>query len=368
MIVKPRDCIRIVPLLMLVAILASSCSNTSNTSQSSTGGWPSGRGTWTPQESLPSAFGNAEAVSCVSSSSCTVAGGDAQAQVVEWDGGTWGNVRDFSGTTGGGFFGISCSSLSSCTAVGAGPFGPSAPLIAAPMVAIESGGTWSSAVFPSGASPSGFGGGFTSVSCISEAECFAVGDQPSGAVLSQSNQGSWAALSVAPGNVVSLNSVSCAEDGTCQAVGEGPSSQGALISRTNGVWSGGSSNQVPLASISCSAPGYCVAVGGDASGAVAQYEVSGLWSSQVAIPETHGIRLQVVSCFAANALDCVAIGSKGSATEAMSLSWRSSESWSLPVQIGDFGALGVRGVSCSGAWHCMVVGFSGNQNLFEVLH
>jgi hypothetical protein len=211
------------------------------------------------------------AVSCASAGNCSAVGSydenannNVDALLLTETGGTWSSgieaalpadAATFNGLAGLGS--ISCPSAGNCTAVGGYLFmsGPDSWASQALMVT-ETAGTWATGVaptLPAGArTPNPFAG-LNSVSCASAGNCTAVGGYSDGSTGNQGlllteTAGSWATgveavLPADAGSVnplESLSSVSCAAAGNCSAVGSyfdnQPSTQGLLLSETDGTW------------------------------------------------------------------------------------------------------------------------------------
>jgi len=172
---------------------------------------------------------NLEAVSCTASTACTAVGsyvdhaGTTEALVEIWNGTSWTvqSTPALRGAIAATLDGVSCTSLSSCTAVGSyTEAGRSVSLIEA-----WNGETWTAQTtpLPSGASASNLGG----VSCTSSTACTAAGSYTDRAGASQAlleiwNGSSWSIGSTPLFASASLDGVSCWVGSTmpsCTAVG-----------------------------------------------------------------------------------------------------------------------------------------------------
>jgi len=241
-------------------------------------GIPSGSGasapTWgiVPSPNTGSSQNNMiNAVSCTSASACTAVGGglDYQALIEQWNGRTWSIVPspDESGSQYVVLNGVSCTSASVCMAVGFyGTTGPDQTLIEQ-----WDGSTWS--IVPSPDTSSSQLNHLSGVSCTSDSSCVAVGYGNSQTLIEQWDGSTWSIVpspdtSSSEGNF--LYGVSCTSASDCMAVGfygSDPTYQ-ALIEQWNGsTWSivpspdeSGSQEDV-LNGVSCTSASACTAVG-----------------------------------------------------------------------------------------------------------
>jgi len=159
-------------------------------------------------------------VSCTSATSCVAVGMDSTAALTDvYAGGSWSTQR-VPGVTGGQANGVSCTSPTACTAVG---FFPTATGMS--MAASWNGSSWATQTTPV---PSSVGlVALNSVSCTSPAACTAVGSAPGGAggeppVAEVWNGTSWSiqTIPLPPGATpVQLNGVSCISATACILVG-----------------------------------------------------------------------------------------------------------------------------------------------------
>jgi hypothetical protein len=219
-----------------------------------------------------STFATLTGVSCTSVSACTAVGfyidsAGTHTLVERWDGSSW-QIQP-SGSTTGEFNSVSCSSATFCLAVGSHG--------AAELVGVWNGGTW---LFPLG---SNFNGATSAtlngISCTSDGSCIMVGftSGPNGStgffplslkwIRGQFFLLSPASLSATDND---LTSVSCTSSSNCLAVGffqDFRGQQDTLAEQWNGsTWSyeatPNPAGTVPdLRGVSCSSPGLCTAVG-----------------------------------------------------------------------------------------------------------
>ncbi len=211
--------------------------NTGGVTQSLVESWNGA--TWsivpTPDEGAHSNF--LDNLSCDSTTWCVAAGyfynGNAVTQtlVESWNGATWSTVPTPNrGTGSNALLGVSCTSTSSCTAVGYDV--PTSPVIPGGIHAVNlieswNGTSWSIVPSPNEGTESN---NLFDISCVSPASCVAVGSQYEGkkpkvshTLIESWNGTSW---SVVPspnyGSTRAINlllGVSCAPSGSCAAVG-----------------------------------------------------------------------------------------------------------------------------------------------------
>jgi hypothetical protein len=218
-------------------------------------------------------------VSCSSSTSCTAVGyytnssGMDVALAEVWDGHTW-TIQTIPNPTGVSWQAVSCSSANSCTAVG---YYTSSGASYFAVVGVQSGTTWSLHFPPT--PPSALDSSLTSVSCSSASACTAVGYYVNGsgkATLADVGSGNtWSIqptpnLSAVAGNV--LEGDSCSSASACTAVGNYTNNSGmdgALAQVQSGsTWSiqptpnPSGAEFSDLTGVSCAAATVCTAVGG----------------------------------------------------------------------------------------------------------
>jgi hypothetical protein len=320
---------------------------------------------------------NLDGVSCTSASACIAVGqsfnGTTDEMLAEhWNGTTWAitPTPSPSGTLGSGLRGVSCTSASACTAVG---FYSNATT-SLPLAERWNGTTWAIQKMrnPSG----GLINYVYGVSCTSVSACTAVGSTNVG---STDNVGTYtlaehwngkvwaiqkaAKLSVGEGY---LDGVSCTSASACTAVGTyTKDGEETLAEQWNGkVWAiqptlGPPDNSV-LQAVSCTSASACTAVGsyhGEKSGAsegLVQRWNGTKWASQ---PFRHAKNATVtgVSCTSASA--CIAVGGiLGAGGGLLAESWNGT-TWTIqttPNPAGEGG--GVDSVSCTSASACTDVG------------
>jgi hypothetical protein len=228
--------------------------------------------------------GGLRGVSCAAAARCVSVGyydegpGQQFALAEAWNGAAWAPARPPApGTPYTALYGVSCTSAARCVAVGQYQMPDQ---VSGPLAEIWNGKRWTQASPP--ASGPGFAiSGLNGVSCTSRTSCVAVGT-PLGTrsvpVIERWNGKSWSAAQGAavPGDVEAvLTGVSCRSARSCVAVGFGTRSA-APVSISE-IWSGqswryaavplpgGGTSGSLLEGVSCAAGRRCVAVGDTAS-------------------------------------------------------------------------------------------------------
>ena len=345
----------------------------------------------------PGGPGGLQAVSCVDPANCVAVGASAAGPLAEqWDGAAWSivptpNPKIAPGETMFGvetnLDGVSCTSTTSCVAVG---FTPSDPLVEQ-----WDGTRWSIRSSPDTKGPHGDNViELRSVSCSSAASCNAVGNSieislsndladraPTASVAEHWNGTSWSAVAgpkgvpasrQGPAQLGQLSAVSCPTASSCAAVGNS-----ALAEHYDGrSWSiapvAATSSFSELVSISCRSATNCFAVGdagftGGIEGLIEHWD--GATWSVVPSPQPAGTdlfaQLYGVSC--ASPTSCIAVGGYSRSTTfsnstggALIERWNGAR-WSMvasPVPAHSTGVI-FKGVSCPSASSCNAVGTYG---------
>ena len=326
-------------------------------------------------------------VSCTSAKNCIAVGGSEDGSnpvttlVENRKGTTWSiesspNVSSGEGSI---LYAVSCTSTSACTAVGAYDDSSGAELTLAEVL---SGTTWSieTTSNPAGEQVDDLHG----VSCTSTTTCTAVGAyvDSSGAELALAEAwtgGSWSLDTVPnPSGAVqtSFAAVACTSASRCTAVGAslGSSGKGVTLSE---MWKGTSWSvqttpnpsgalATGFAGVSCTSATACGAVGVDIVNGTVEVTLGEAWNgttwSVQATPNPKGEQINGllgVSCTSADA--CIAVG--GAGVNALSEVWNGT-SWSIkptPEPSGSEGG-GLSGVSCTSASACTAVGYYVNSS------
>jgi hypothetical protein len=327
-----------------------------------------------------------DGVSCVSTTDCVAVGSynldeahPRQTLIESWDGINWTIVPSPNPGTASLLYGVSCTSTTSCVAVGS--YGNAWP---PDQTLIESwnGSTWM--VVPS-PTPGGSYSSLDSVSCTSTTNCVAVGSYRIGSGLTDRtlieswDGATWAiASSPSPGSTYnSLQGVSCTGATACMAVGGSRSGDSSPDRTLVESWNGSTWAVVPgpspplwndsLTAVSCTTPAICVAVGDQSDGGTVTRTLAETWDGTnwrvvpSPNPGTVGI-LYGVSCSATT--NCVAVGryySDGSTDHTLAETWNGA-AWSVTPSPDPAGSVTifVLGVSCTSATWCVAVGFSAN--------
>lgn len=258
-------------------------------------------------------------VSCASNTICTAVGGEVGTPFAEhWGGGRW-SLRTFSVPTGSlriSISGISCTSRSACTAVGdeALPF-TGGELESEPLAERWDGSHWLTQVVPLPGEAS-FIVGLSAVSCTSATSCTAVGhynpNWDSGRILPfaehwDGRRWSVQTMPVRVRTEPEFAGISCTSNTMCIAVGR--DEHGALAERWDGRrWS---IQTMALAfepaTVSCASRTACTAVGGTTSSQQSVGRWDGRrWSFQTVPNQLRGGFLLGVSC--PSTTSCTAVG------------------------------------------------------------
>lgn len=354
---------------------------------------------WTLQ-SIPSPFGQSvlQGVSCASPTACIAvggvvhtSGGAEQALAEYWDGTDWTLQQPPTpaGATYSFLTGVSCTSASSCTAVG---IYANSATNSMTLAEHWDGTTWTiqPTPNPTGATASVL----EAVSCISATSCTAVGQLNTGTFTTPAEHwdGTTWTIQPTPSPVGSPQpttlGVSCTSAMTCNAVWSYTNSAGVQLPVAEG-WDGTAwtieSVPVPstaqsssLIGLSCTSATACIAVGGYSvkSGGgpgslrpLAERWNGTSWTIQ-APPNPSGASFSGVSCASATA--CTAAGAQSnSAGDALSLAeqWNGN-TWTVqttPNQSGGTFFNNLLGISCPSVVACTAVGDYGDNTGTESL-
>ena len=310
-------------------------------------------------------------VSCAGADFCMAAASFGGGVIVQgslaeqWNGSAW-SIQDtpnpgFKGSQGhtaDSFGDVSCTSPTSCIAVGSASGAGSSTTLA------ESwdGSTWSIQTTPT---PDG-GGGLNGVSCVAATSfCMAVGSTPRyGSPIAESWNGTtWNVLNVPDPDsmgIAYLAKVSCVSESWCIAVGG--SSAGTLAELWDGTsWSiqttlNNSSNE--FTDISCSSVSWCMAP--ILAGSTEGWNGTSWALESVATPPG-GTDAALDGIFCAGQTSCTGVGGymDGSGVgESLVETW-TGDAWSVvttPNPKSKSGGGGLSGVSCAGQSDCVAVG------------
>jgi len=318
-------------------------------------------------------------ISCSSATACTAVGSyydDTSLGYFTfaeyWNGTTWA-IQSTPNPTGTEYFpelsGVSCASATACTAVG--DYKTSSDVYM-PLVEHWNGTSWAIQSTPNLGI---YGGSLQGVSCSSSTSCIAVGlndNSPDGtATLAEYWNGtSWAVQSSpdpAGGTDNTLSGVSCSSATACTAVGfyDTSSDVGETLAE---YWNGTSwailstpnlADGGQLSGLSCSSATSCTAVG-SGNGSLAEYWNGTSWAFQSTpnVPAIANGELYGVSC--SSATSCTATGvyvNKSYVDEPLAEHWNGA-TWSVQSTPNPAGSTGSEffGVSCPSATSCTAVG------------
>jgi hypothetical protein len=339
----------------------------------------------TPHPSNATKDSTLSGVACASASNCTAVGsytdgGDHTLTLVEsWDGATWviQPSPNPAGTSNDRLSAVSCTSVDSCLAVGSYPSPSGSPLTLAEK---WDGRTWS--ISPSPDPSAAESASFSAVSCSSASSCVAVGSyqKTAGAASAFSeewNGETWAIAPMAePAGALgtSVSGVSCPIFSACTAVGDFVDPGGMNETLTE-AWNGSRwtvekaltvSSDSSFAAVSCTTASACAAVGGQLTSAGGVAPLAGAWNGKTwasePTPGPVGVlasRLSAVSC--PSSTDCVAVGSYRNVSGVLltlSEAWN-GRSWVIePTPNPGGGAYNavLSAVSCTSASECTAVG------------
>jgi hypothetical protein len=333
--------------------------------------------------------GQLNGVSCPSSRTCVAVGelgavedlGPGTTLGELWNGSSWKqqstpNVR---GQYAQELEGVSCRSVTACTAVG---FDTNGSGVGGPLAERYNGKSWSIQRAP--ADPGALYGAFHGISCPAATGCIAVGSERRGGneipIAARWNGSGWVRLSVpmpigAPD--ASLAKLSCRSMTWCEAVGRafGPISESGLAEHFDGrTWSRQSlpAATTKLSGVSCPSTRECFAVGEGSGpgglGAVADRYNGSAWTlrSTPAVPNADFSSLDSVYCSSARVCSASgwfeATGNQGSST--LAERWTGTR-WSIqPTPNAQDPTMGwgneLKAIACPPGTTCESVGYVGS--------
>ena len=308
--------------------------------------------------------------SCVSASFCVAVGQNNVAPlplIEQWNGSAWTVVTGATVPTGSALLSVSCSSVTSCVAVG--------ETEGTTLVEQWDGNSWTVVASPN--MNAFMSTSLYSVSCTSAIFCKAVGQAYFGnsvyaPVALNWNGASWT-LDTPPDPAGGgyFNAVSCTSSSTCTAVGIGADGDSGLIEQWNGTaWSAVASpkpaglTSVAFSGVSCIGPAWCTTVGYGYNGTVYQTLIE-MWSggawNVVSSPSqgSDSNYLQSVDCFSATSCSAVGYSSPSAGNQTESLVWDGA-AWTLATTPNQAGATDtqLQHVSCVTSWQCVAVGLA----------
>ncbi|MGN6663868.1 MAG: amidase domain-containing protein [Solirubrobacterales bacterium] len=331
-------------------------------------------------------------ISCLNASDCTAVGyyksNATNLTLIEhWNGTSWQVVPSPNPASAleSRLEGVSCSSTASCVAVGYYQTSTGFSTLAERW----NGSEWSIGISPNA---SGFARNYLySASCVSAADCWAVGksahttaEEASGktpaALLEHWNGSEWA-TAPAPSQPRQLQAISCYSTSSCMAVSGSPDlsaeawngSMWLPLAGTNP--SGGSAGT--LTGVACTAASSCTAVGsyfvnGHTAPLAERWNGASFAAQKTTDPvgtieEATSASLNAISCWTASA--CTAVGTRNMGSESAPLieGWDGTD-WALQQVAVPSGAAtaALTGAACVEAFNCYAVGSkAGNNALVE---
>src|SRR5215467_5097227 len=325
---------------------------------------------WTIQTtpSPPRGGGSLNGVSCTSASACTAVGASNAGTLAErWNGTRW-IIQDTPNPPQGGdvLSGVSCTSASACTAAGgSNAFTPNARTLAERW----DGTRWTIQATPN---PSRGGGFLASVSCASASACTAAGASNAGTLAEGWNGTRWRIQPTptpAGAQFAFLNTVACTSPAACTAAGAYVNGSGVFQTLAE-HWDGtawhrqATPNQGPslLIGLACTPGAACTAVGftnANQSPAVLVERSAGTtWRTQAA-PNPAGAassHLNGVACTSRSA--CIAVGdttSRSRTGATLAERW-DGHSWRIQPTPSPASGGALNSVSCTSRSACTAVG------------
>jgi hypothetical protein len=281
------------------------------------------------------------------------------------------------GTPDGNLYGVSCTSASACTAVGAFISGP----YSRPLAESWNGAAWS--IQPTSLPKGALNTELYGVSCPTVDACIAVGQygtKTGGAPLVEAWNGRSWNLQVAPNPAGAQGSVfgavSCSSAASCTAVGYSYYASGSAEPSLAESWNGtawsiqSTANPTPnsyLSAVSCSSPSVCLAIGNYDTGAGGSMPLAETWDGSHwalgSIPSPAGVRrtyLDGLSCSSPSTCTAVGMYYKSSTVLApLAETWDGSR-WTIgvtPNPSATYGS-GLERVSCPSVTACTATGLS----------
>lgn len=272
--------------------------------------------------------------------------------------------------------GVSCTSAEACLTVGYERNTAGVRVPVADRLNGTEGWSVSSMVSPSGAKEAGLEG----VSCISSAECMAVGLTVSGSGEKQPyaalwSKGRWSIQPLNPPEAANaiLEGISCPSVKSCVAVGFSENGAGAKTALTEtwngGTWSATSAPAPPeggnfaLSGVSCALPTSCMAVGAYAASkgvaSLAERWDGAKWTVQS--PPSSGYQEEFIGVSCPTSEECTAVGAYEPHERWVALvqTWN-GVAWSEQASnVDEAQASELHAVSCSLGSTCSAVGLTG---------
>jgi hypothetical protein len=346
----------------------------------------SGRG-WSivPSPNPRARTGQLAGVSCSSSSSCTAVGdytkrfGRTVTLAERWDGTSWSveSTPNPQGAPSSALNAVDCTSSSVCVAVGSS-FTHSGTEIT--LAERWTGTRWSIQSTPN---PSSGGGTLFGVSCTSSSACTAVGASNTGTFAERWNGTKWAIQSTpnpAGAQFSLLDAVACTSSSTCTAVGGYGNSSGTLVTlaeRWNGTRWRIQATPNPsgaqfsfLNAVSCTASSACTAVGGYGNSSGTLVTLAERWNGTTwriqRTPNPSGAQfslLNAVSCTSSSVCAAFGVNANGSGLSVTLAERWNGTTWSIQPTPNRprASASGFSAVSCPMPSFCMAAGTAANS-------
>jgi hypothetical protein len=348
----------------------------------------------TSPDTSTSEYNQLNGVSCTSSTSCVAVGyygngsGYAQTLIETFSGGSWSIATspDTSTSEPNQLNGVSCTSSTSCVAVGY-YFNGSADQT---LIETLSGGSWSITTSPDTSTSEN--NQLNGVSCTYSTSCVAVGYYYNGSVdqalIETLSGGSWS-ITTSPDTSTSEHNlifgVSCTSSTSCAAVGyyyNGSVDQALIETLSGGSWSITTSPDTSTSeynqfnSVSCTSSTSCLAVGNYVNGSgypqtLIETLSGGSWSITTS-PDTstsENNQLNGVSC--TSSTSCVTVGyyETSSGNYQTLIETLSGGSWSITTSpdTSTSEPNQLNGVSCTSSTSCVAVGYYYNGNIAQTL-
>ena len=294
-------------------------------------------------------------VSCAEPAACTAVGdfqgssGNQAPLAEQWDGGAWALHGSPSATvneaTGPAV--VSCPAANMCMAAGSIESVDNSTI---GWAALWNGTTWTSTSLPLQGGP-GVLAQLTGISCTSATSCLAVGAEGASlqtAVAFHWNGTTWADVSP---NSPGLAGVSCTAATSCMAVG------GAAMFWNGQKWTQTSNSGFPfMQAVSCSSESACTAVSGGAALQAVRWNGTS-WAAQKMVQPPHKASGEVEAVSCASDTACTAVGyyvTGNTSTAPLAESWN-GQGW-VSEQLPASGSAELSGVSCISPSTCTAVG------------
>jgi hypothetical protein len=320
-------------------------------------------------------------VSCTSSSACMAVGNPVENSyestgtlIERWNGRRWRILPTPAVHVPGSFLsGVSCTSASDCTAVGGRGPNPGPPL---PLAEGWNGRRWSIQPNPAHTSR---GSALSGVSCTSASTCIAVGNKfspPSSVTLAERWNGKRWSMQRIPNPFggrggSQLARVACTSASNCIAVGSGGQQQGTFSRTVAEHWDGKKWRVVatPIGTppssfngVACASAASCIATGNSGPVNLAEGWNGERWKLQHVRSSAGGVGSELGGVACTSATACVAVGDRTNLfynpVAPLAEQWNGT-GWRVQPTPSPHGLAGsaLTAVACPSASSCMAVGF-----------